>query len=363
MQNPPTPMEFQRSTRFAEMKPWTARIIILLSLGVIFYGVLYCQSMIPSFDTNKNSGADLRCYRQIVERIRNGESYYQAAYGELRSRGYPTDSVFNWRLPLVAWTMGQFSNIKSCQIIGIIFSLITLVIWISILDKFDSFYKMLAGSLLLLGWPIYSFIDDVFLVHEFWAGALIAFSLACYAKDWRLASSLSGLLALFVRELALPYVIIMLVLSYLEKRRREALIWFSGIIAFSIIMIVHVSYVKNITMNNNLIQFKSWIAFGGWQFVLNTAQMHPYLLLLPIWVTAVIFPLAVLGLIGWKDPLFLRISSTICIYILIFAFIGRPFNMYWGTMYVNIVLLGLLNAFHSVRDLWQSARIPVLIRG
>jgi hypothetical protein len=354
---PPLSVKFQSSTRFAGMKSWSARIIIIAFLGIIVYGVLFCQSMIPSFDTNKR-GEDLRCYRRIVERIQSGESYYQATYSELRSRGYPTNSVFNWRMPLLAWTMGQSSNIKLCQLIGIILSLVTLAIWISVLQVFDSFNKMLAGSLLLLGLPIYSFIPDVFLVHEFWAGALITLSLAAYAKGWRLASSLFGLMALFVREIALPYIIIMLVLSYYEKHRREALIWLSGIFAFTLMMVIHISYIKNITMNNNLIQFGSWITLGGWQFVLSTAQMHPYLLLLPIWFTAMVLPMAILGLIGWKDPLFLRISATICLYISIFLFIGKPFNMYWGMIYVNILLLGLLNTFYSMRDLWQSARIP-----
>lgn len=353
-------MEFQKSTRFAGMKPWTARIIIIAFLGIIVYGVLCCQSIIPGIDANK--GADLRLYRRIVERIQSGESYYQAAYSEFRIRGYPTNSVFNWRMPLLAWIMGQFSNIKLCQLIAIILSLVTLAIWISVVQIFDSFYKMLAGSLLLLGWPLYSFIPDVFLVHEFWAGAFITLSLAAYAKGWRRASSLFGLMALFVRELAFPYVIIMLILSFYEKQHSEALIWLSGIIAFLLMMVIHIVYIKHIIMNNNLIQYESWIALGGWQFVLNTAHTHPYLLLLPIWFTAMILPMAILGLIGWKDPLFLRISATICVYVVIFAFIGQPFNQLWGLMYVNILLLGLLNVFHSMRDLWQSARIPLLVK-
>jgi hypothetical protein len=71
-------------------------------VGLIFLGLVSSASDIPN---NSGEGEDLRCYRSIVDRIRSGEGYYKAAYSELLSRGYPTGSVFNWRTPLLGWTL------------------------------------------------------------------------------------------------------------------------------------------------------------------------------------------------------------------------------------------------------------------
>jgi hypothetical protein len=60
-------------------------------VGLIFLGLVSFTSDKPDKD---GGGEDLRCYRSIVDRIRSGEGYYQAAYSELVSRGYPTGSIF-----------------------------------------------------------------------------------------------------------------------------------------------------------------------------------------------------------------------------------------------------------------------------
>ena len=54
-------------------------------------------------------------YRAEVDRIRNGEGYYQAAAAELTARGYPTRSVFNWRTPLPMWLLGKHADIGAGQ--------------------------------------------------------------------------------------------------------------------------------------------------------------------------------------------------------------------------------------------------------
>jgi hypothetical protein len=151
-------------------------------------------------------------------------------------------------------------------------------------------------SMLLLQGPIiYSLSSDCFVAHEFWAGTLIVLSLAAYGRGLVWLSVLSGLLALFLRELALPFVMVMLVLSIWEGHRREALAWFTGIMAFGVGFLVHWSVVTKLITENDRVMEGGWIAFGGWSFVLSTVQMHPYLLLMPLWVTALITPIVFAG--------------------------------------------------------------------
>jgi hypothetical protein len=83
--------------------------------------------------------------------------------------------------------------------------------------------------------------------------------------------------------------------------------------------------------------------------------MHPYLMLLPPWLTAIVVPLAVVGLMGWGGPLGSRIGATVCVYMTVFIIIGQSFNRYWGVLYVNLLPLGLLFAPAAVRDLFCSA--------
>ena len=342
-------------SRFANLTPLAACLILAPVILVIAYGLISSQPASVSGDNENTKGEDLRNYRRIVERIHAGEGYYEAAGNELRSRGYPTRSVFNWRLPLLAWLMGHLPSIIVGKALAIILTLITMLIWISILQEELSFGQITGGSLLLLGPVILSLLPDVFLAHEFWAGAFITLSLVAYARGWRILSVGSGLMALFLRELTLPFIGVMLVLSYRERHRCETLAWIWGVVSFGIIVLFHWAKVSSLVTDGN-VSAGGWIAFGGWPFVLSTAQMHPYLILTPQWVTALLLPLFLVGLTGWRGPLGLRFALTVGAYILFYFFIGKPFNQYWGLMYTNILPLGLLYAPSSFRDLWRSAR-------
>jgi hypothetical protein len=116
--------------------------------------------------------------------------------------------------------------------------------------------------------------------------------------------------------------------------------------------------VKAATPDVQTVSFQGgWVVFGGWPFVLSTARTHPYLFLAPSWVTAIVLPLAILGLSGWRGELGSRIALTVCIYIVAFLIVGLPYNQYWGFMYNFLLLLGLLSTGRSLRDLWQAARM------
>ncbi len=346
-------MLFQKSTRFANLTPLTAGLIIIVLIVLVVYGIIIYRPMIPG----SGKGEDLRNHRRIVERMHAGEKYYAVAGEELRRRGYATRSVFNWRLPLLVWLLGHLPSTDTGQVIAVILACISLLIWISVLQQNQlSFGETVLGSLALLEPIIYSLSPGVFLAHEFWAGTFMTLSLACYARGWRVVSVVCGLMALFLRELTLLFICVMLVLSYVEGRRREALVWFIGIIAFGVELFLHWSIVKNLITEADSALMGGWIVFGGWQFVLSTAQMHPYLLLAPHWVTAIILPLVLLGLAGWRGQLGSRVAATVGIYILAYLFVGLPYNQYWGLMYTNVMLLGLLYAPYSLRDLWQSTR-------
>jgi len=343
---------FPATTLFSGIPPSIARIVILCFIGLAVYGILLgdFENTLPA---GSGGGEDLRAYRQIAERVRDGEGYYEAAHRELQPL-YPTGSLFDWRLPYLGWTIGHMPDPLVAQGLGVILALLTLLLWFVLAQDSLPFPMMAAGSLLLIGAPAYSFVSDLFLAHEFWAGTLITLSILAYARGWLMASLVAAVLALMVRELSLLYVAVMLALSFRERKVQEALHWLTVIVLFAGLMAVHFTHVREYA-GGGIGGVQPWITLGGWKFVLATCSMHPYLIFLPPWLTAVVVPLAVVGLMGWQGPLGSRIGATVCLYMTAFMIIGQSFNRYWGVLYVNLLPLGLLFAPAAVRDLFYSA--------
>lgn len=342
-----------KKTLYWGLEPWFSRCMLAFMIGLIALGIPWGDISKGELSTN-SGGEDLRSYRRIVERVQEGEGYYEAAYQELK-RLYPIQSVFNWRLPYLAWAMGQTPHLLTVQVLGIVLSLLSIGLWFDLSRDALGFPAAAAGALLLLGAPIYGFSSDVFLAHEFWAGTLITLSLFAYAKGWRWAAIGFGIVGLMIRELVLPYAALMLFLSVKERKYQETALWSVGILLFAAAMAVHFMHVRAY-VDGSAGAVNPWIAFGGWKFVLATCSVHPYFFLLPPWLTAVLVPLALMGLLGWAGPLGSRIGATVLIYMILFLFVGQSFNRYWGAVYVNLLPLGLLFAPAAIGDLFRFAR-------
>jgi hypothetical protein len=336
-----------------------AACVIALLVASMIYGLAVCRPILPVLDDNgKPRDAATRFYQTVVEQVRAGESYYSVVGVELRRIGYPTQSVFNWRMPALAWLLGQLPSARAGQALAFILAAATLLIWLAVFYRNRyAVWQVLLGGLFLSGPVIYSLFPHTFLFHEFWAGTLIALSLAAYARGWRHVSVLSGLMALFLRELSLPFVCVMMVLAYREGHRREALLWFMGFLVFVTEFLLHWSIVSNLNTGDDQLLAGDWIVFGGWPFVLNTARMHPFLIALPPWVTAMLLPPALLGLACWRGSPGIRVACTVSIYVLAFSIAGRSNNTAWGLMYAFVMPLGLLHVPGALRELWQPIQM------
>jgi hypothetical protein len=151
----------------------------------------------------------------------------------------------------------------------------------------------------------------------------------------------------------------MMVLAYTEGQRREALIWFIGLLIFGSELFFHWTIVSKLITENDKALQGGWIVFGGWPFVLNTAQMHPFLLIFPPWVIAIILPLALLGLAVWRDASGIRVACAVGIYVLAFLIVGRSNDIAWGLMYAFVMPLGLLHVPYALRKLWQPFQMKL----
>ena len=349
-------MLFPEESRYRNVTRSTAGCILFIIIVLIFWGLVNPISDIRTRQI-KTEENDLHLYRAIAERIRSGEGYYESSKAELVKRGYPTGSIFNWRPPLLSWALGHLPDLRIAKAAAMLLSLITVWLWVSIFGKELPFSKVFVGSFLVLGGPLSSVATEAYLGHEFWAGTLITSSILFYTKGWRCIAFSAGILALLIRELALPFIIVMICLSSFERKYQETAIWALGIILFIIMMVIHSFHIKEIAPPDAIYSYSKWITFGGWNLILGTASSHPYFILFPPWFYAVLLPLVLLGLSGWKGPLGSRLGLTVGAYVFIFLFVGQDFNRYWGGLYTDLMFPGLLYLFPVTSDLCRPFSI------
>ena len=111
-----------------------------------------------------------------------------------------------------------------------------------------------------------------------------------------------------------------------------------------------------------------WIRFGGAGFLISTAQMNAYLLLLPQWVTAMYLSCVAAGRRRWNTPGGTRIGLTIAVYAIAFSVAGHDFNQYWGSLTAPLFCLAACRLPRQAiaATLWtrrRSARCGLARRG
>jgi hypothetical protein len=340
-------------SRFAGASPWVARGLLLTVLALAAYGLglVTAQDLVET----AGHGEDTALYAGIVHDMRAGQGYYAAAEAQLRTRGYPMASVFNWRLPTLAWIFAFLPSDGAARAALGGLSLLVLAAWFAALHRSLSWRAAFAGCVLLLGIFAWPFASEAYRVHETWAGIAIALSIAAAVLDWPGIAVLAGLAALSIRELALPYVVIAFVLALRDPRRRWATAWLVGLILFCICFRLHAWMVVKHQLVGDRAQASSWLDFGGWWFVLKTAITNFWLIAAPAWVAAVLLPISLLGLLGWQTALGVRVTATVLAYVGLFLFVGLPFNYLWGLLYAGLFPLGLLRAPAVARDLVRRA--------
>jgi hypothetical protein len=302
---------------------------------------------------------DVDLYYAVAQRLHAGENYYDALGGELRSRGYPTRSVFNWRTPLHLELLAHLPSLGWARVLLALGAICAMVLSAVPLCR-DRRYGFAVVQLLLLCVPFgITGMSNTFLFAEVWAGVLIAMSVGWYALGWRYAGAATGLLSLFFRELALPYAVIGAFLAYREGRKRELFFWLAGIGGYLIFLGLHaMAVLSRIPPAGVAPAMARWIQFGGLPFVITTSRIG-LLLAFPYWVAALYVPVAVFGLVGWPSRVAFRVLATVGTYMLAFSVVGAPsINFYWGAVYNPLLAFGAAWAVPAFRDIGRLALAP-----
>ena len=122
------------------------------------------------------------CIRPRPCRIAAGDSYYAAVEGELRERGYPMQSVFNWRTPLPVWLIAVLPQ-GWAQVLLVALAGAMWLLGLGLLGREFGRLGILAGMATISGAVLPCLLDEVFIMPEVWAGVLIGLSAAAYGTE------------------------------------------------------------------------------------------------------------------------------------------------------------------------------------
>jgi hypothetical protein len=336
---------------------WRARVALgLFAVSTLFFVAVTFSRLKSGFADGPDRGpGDVGLYSAEVQRMRDGYGYYDAAAAELRARGYPTRSVFNWRTPLPAWLIALFPDIAAAKLLLGLAALTLVWLAFQLLVDEGSLGEGLLGVALLLGALLPCMLGNLLVMPELWSGVFIALSAVCLGLERRAAGVAAGVAALFFRELAAPYVLVCLAVAAYDRRWRELGWWTAGLAAYAAFFTVHLSHVVQRITPADVAHANGWIRFGGAGFLISTVQMNAYLLVLPQWVTAVYLGCALLGTLAWRSAAGTRIGLSIAAYVIAFGIAGNDFNQYWGSMTAPLLCLAAARSPGVLANLWQAA--------
>ncbi len=323
--------------------------LTLLAIALVLYGG--SPGIVrPAPQGQGDTDSDL--FRKVILRVHTGESAHDAFQHVFEEYQYPVRSILNYRTPLHAWLLGHLPGLSWGQALLMVLSLFVSLLVYSLIINRAGVLAAVVAVLLMQGAFAYVFVDDLYLYTEPWAGTLITLSVCAYQRGWRRLGTASGLLAIFFRELAVPYAVVSTWIAWRCGRRREMAFWVAGLLVYGGYLGLHVlAVLPRLPRSSGIVNAGFWVQRGGLPFVLATVRINLWLLALPYSVTAIYLPLALLGLSGWPGETAVRIAGFAGICLGCFLFVGGIYNTYWGLLYAPLLPLGLVLAPVQLRVL------------
>jgi len=340
-------------TRFSALQRPAVLVVIGLLVLAVCALIALSAGVNPTGSVGSPDAGDRAAYDRIIEHMRAGQDYYAAARVELIRGHYGMQSVFNWRTPLLASFVALSPSTVWPQAVLLLIAIVTGGLACKLI--FDELGAIAAGTLVIVEIVTLGIclVPDTIAFAEVPAGVLIMLSAVAYGGGHPRLGQGAGILALFLRELAGPYVLICLFLAWRERRYGECRVWIAALVAYAGYFAWHYFMVKAHQQPGDLADPNGWIQFGGLRFLLNTATFNGLFFTWPSWASAVFAPFAVLGVLAWPGRAGARIGATVMVYLTLFSIVGQHFDNYWGAIYAPLMSVGIIWAPAALRDLWR----------
>lgn len=357
--------------RFAGWDKWPARVLLLVLASLLVLAVIAPLSAsldgkpseVPSLigdgppdgQTESERDDDLAFYDRVIERIGHGENYYDFIVEEQRARDYPVRPGLAVRLPTLAWihaALGEPAMIALA--IALLFACIWT--WWNRLgeEPGGARFRLLGTALMAMGGSL-GLNRSFFVLHELWAGMLIALAFGLHRPGRWGAALFVAALALALRELVLPFVLLMAAMAAWRKDWREATAWIMLVAVFAAIMVWHLSLIAVQEVPSDPVG-PDWLVLRGLSGWLGNIVLSSNLRLLPHELASPVVILMALGWAGWRSSAGTMGTFLYLGYGLAFMLAGRANNFYWGAVVAPAMFIGLAFLPMALPSLVRAAR-------
>ena len=357
--------------RFAGWDRWPARILLLVVAALLVLAAIAplsasldgkpseVPSLIgdgaPNGQTESERDEDLAFYDRVIERIGHGENYYDFIVEEQRARDYPVRPGLAVRLPTLAWI---HASLGEPAMIALAIALLFACIWAWWKRLGEEpggvRFRLLGTALMAMGGSL-GLNRSFFVLHELWAGMLIALAFGLHRPGRWGAALFVAALALALRELVLPFVLLMAAMAAWRKDWREATAWIMLVAVFAAIMAWHLSLIAGQEVPSDPVG-PDWLVLRGLSGWLGNIVLSSNLRLLPHELASPVVILMALGWAGWKSSAGTTGTFLYLGYGLAFMLAGRANNFYWGAVVAPAMFIGLAFLPMALPSLVRAAR-------
>ncbi len=338
------------------LRPMAASFTIFIIAFSIIWAVAAGQSVrVTPAEVNPEE-SDFYLYVAIAERMELGESYYEAAIKEQTERGYPVAPATTVRTPITSWLVTLLGPQLAYGLMLILMALVV-VSAVVVFERIASSRFQWWGSLTFLTTGLALFGSSAIYFQETWAVLFMFLSICIRNKNLTIAI-VFGLIACAFRELALPFVFAMSAYEFVSKHKKAGLAWASAGLGYVAMYMFHVHAVSEAIErfgDGKVVESSGWLALGGWPFIIGSVRSVSVLSALPLLVTAIFVPLALVGWLMVKQDIAVRFSYAILGFVVPFLVIGRPNNNYWALLYALLLIPGLAFSHQALKSLIKSA--------
>lgn len=328
-------------------------IAISLALAVAIWAAMPTHVQVQATQQSTighKENEDLDLYAAIIGRVSNGEDYYEAAAEEQRANHFPLKPFVTMRMPTLAVMTASLGSTLTTTLMAVIAITLILVWW----QRFDGAFRdrgrRISATLMIAVGAVLAVRSDMILVHDMWAGMLIALSIGLYDRRRYAAAIAIGVIACLIRELALPYLMLMTTMALFRRDWREAVWWAGGIALVSCALFAHAQMVASVVQPGDL-SSPGWSSFGGWAMAVRSLRLTTAARAFPeiAGITIVVFSLT--GWLSWRSLHGYIVSLLLAGYTLMFCLFGRPENFYWAMITAPLLLVGLIFVLDRIMDL------------
>ena len=351
--------------RFVHWRAWPARVLLAVVAALLVLAAITpltarmdgATSEVPASDSAPERDDDLALYDRAIERIADGENYYDFIVEEQRAQDYPVRPGLAVRLPTLAYIHAWLGEP------GMIVFAIALLIaciwawWKRLVEEPGGARMRLLGTALMAMGGSLGLNRHFFVLHELWAGMLVALAFGLHRPGrWGLALAITAF-ALALRELVLPFVLLMAAMAAWRRDWREAAAWAALVAVFAATMAWHLSLIAAQGLPGDP-QGPDWLALRGLSGWLGNIVLTSNLRWLPHAIAGPLVVLMVLGWAGWKSPAGTTGTLLYLGYGLAFMIAGRANNFYWGAVVAPAMFIGLAFLPMALASLVKSAKGP-----